>query len=199
MVRNQILAALPPEALVSLQPKLSPVSFKLDHIIYQQGDVIDTVYFPETGMFSMVTNLADGIQAQVGIVGREGMIGLPLLAGVKTSFVEMMVQMPGMVLQMSARDFKEEVQCDAPLRSSVMDYGEALQSQLMQTAACNGRHDLEARLARWLLMAHDRFDGDELPLTHDRLAMMLGVHRPSVTIIAGILQRSGLIRRRGQS
>jgi CRP-like cAMP-binding protein len=163
-------------------------------VVYQQGGVIDTVYFVEAGMFSMVTNLADGMQAEVGIVGREGMTGLPLLAGVATSFVETMVQMPGTALQMSAWDFKEEVQRHAPLRFAVMRYSEALQSQVMQTAACNGRHDLTARLARWLLMAQDRFDSDELPLTHDLLSMMLGVHRPSVTITAGVLQRSGLVQ-----
>jgi len=194
--RNQILAALPPEVIASLLPKLTLVSLRMRQVVYQQGGLIDAVYFPETGMFSMVTNLADGMQAEVGVVGREGMTGLPLLAGVTTSFVETMVQMPGAALQMPAREFREEVQRHASLRFGLTRYSEALQSQVMQTAACNGRHDLEARLARWLLMAQDRLDSDELPLTHDLLAMMLGVHRPSITIIAGILQRAGLIRYR---
>jgi CRP-like cAMP-binding protein len=194
--RNRILAALPPEVLASLLPKLAPVSLKMRQIVYQQDGLIDAVYFPEAGMFSMVTNLVDGMQAEVGVIGSEGMTGLPLLAGVTTSFVETMVQMPGVALQMSARQFKEELQRHAILRFDLMRYSEALQSQVMQTAACNGRHDLEARLARWLLMAQDRFESNELPLTHDLLAMMLGVHRPSITIIAGILQRAGLIRYR---
>jgi len=194
--RNQILAALPPEVIASILPLLTPVRLEMRQIVYQQGRIIDAVYFPEAGMFSMVINLTDGMQAEVGIVGREGMVGLPLLAGATTSFVETMVQLPGLALRMGAREFEVQLQRHATLRSGLVRFSEVLQSQVMQTAACNGRHDLEARLARWLLMAQDRFDSDELPLTHDLLSLMLGVHRPSITIIAGILQRAGLIRYR---
>ena len=105
-----------------------------------------------------------------------------------------MVQMPGQALRMSARDFQQEIETNAAFRTVLFRYNEALHAQVMQTAACNGRHDLEQRLARWLLMARDRADGDELPLTQDFMAMMLGVHRPSITVTAGILQRAGLIR-----
>ena len=145
-------------------------------------------------MVSMVTNLEDGMQAEVGIVGREGMVGVSLVAGVETSFVESMVQLPGAALRMGAREFRQELDANPSFRALLLRYSEALQAQIMQTAACNGRHGLEQRLARWLLMAHDRVDGDELVLTQDFIAMMLGVHRPSITVTAGILQRAGLIR-----
>jgi CRP-like cAMP-binding protein len=105
-----------------------------------------------------------------------------------------MVQLPGSALKMSARDFGAETEANPPLRAVLLRYYEALHAQVMQTAACNGRHGLEQRLARWLLMAHDRADGADLPLTQDFIAMMLGVHRPSITVTAGILQRAGLIK-----
>ena len=105
-----------------------------------------------------------------------------------------MVQLPGAALRMGAGAFRRELEVSAPLRALLLRYNEALQAQVMQTAACNGRHGLEQRLARWLLVARDRAEGDELALTQDFVAMMLGVHRPSVTVTAGILQRAGLIR-----
>ena len=137
------------------------------------------------------------MQAEVGIIGREGMLGMSLLSGVDTSFVEAMVQMPGTALRMGMTEFRRELETNAPFRAVLLRYNEALQAQVMQTAACNGRHELEQRLARWLLMARDRADGEELPLTQEFMAMMLGVHRPSITVTAGILQRAGLIRYSG--
>jgi CRP-like cAMP-binding protein len=145
-------------------------------------------------MVSMVAELEDGTQAEVGIIGREGVTGTALLAGVETSFVEALVQIPGPALRMEARAFQREIEANAALRTLLFRYHEVLQSQISQTAACNGRHGLEQRLARWLLMAQDRVGEDLLPLTQDFIAMMLGVHRPSITVTAGILQRAGLIR-----
>ena len=156
--------------------------------------MIDTTYFPETCMFSLVVNLTDGTQAEVGVVGREGMLGASLLSGHETSSTESMVQMPGQVLRMSAADFRRELDNSPIFRALMLRYNEALHTQTMQTAACNSRHELEQRLARWLLMAHDRAETDELPLTQEFMAMMLGVHRPSITVIAGVLQRAGMIR-----
>ena len=148
-------------------------------------------------MISLVASMDDGMQAEVGVIGREGLLGVPLLLGVDTSFVEAMVQVPGTALRMGAREFRHELEVNAPFRALLLRYNEALQAQVMQTAACNGRHALEQRLARWLLMAHDRRAANELPLTQDLMAMMLGVHRPSVTVVAGALQRAGLIRYSG--
>jgi len=120
-----------------------------------------------------------------------------LLAGVETSFIECMVQMAGTALKMTARDFRREIDGNMPFRALLVRYNEALHVQVMQTAACNGHHGLEQRLARWLLMAHDRAGGDELNLTQGFMAMMLGVHRPSLTVTAGILQRAGFIKYSG--
>ena len=127
----------------------------------------------------------------------DGVLGHSLQSGIATSFVECMVQLPGTALRMSATAFKSEFEANAPFRTLMLRYNEALQAQVMQTAACNGRHGLEQRLARWVLMAHDRADSDDLPLTQDFIALMLGVHRPSITVTAGILQRAGLIRYAG--
>lgn len=191
---NGLLASLQPDVLGPLLQKLTPVPLPLREVLYRAHGPIEAVYFVTSGMISLVTNLEDGMQAEVGLIGREGMLGMALLSGVTTSFVEAMVQLPGAALRMGARELHQEVDVNAPLRQALLRHSEALQAQVMQTAACNGRHGLEQRLARWLLMAHDRADGDDLLLTQDFMAMMLGVHRPSITVTAGILQRAGLIR-----
>ena len=193
-IRNRLLAALPPDSIASLLPRLTRVTLGMRQILYRADAAIDCVYFVDSGMLSLVANLDDGMQAEVGIVGREGVGGVSLISGDDTSFSECMVQMPGEALRMAAADFRREFEANAPFRTLILRYHESLTVQAMQTAACNGRHGLEERLARWLLMAHDRIDGDELLLTQDFLAMMLGVHRPSITVTAGILQRAGLIR-----
>jgi CRP-like cAMP-binding protein len=125
------------------------------------------------------------------------MLGISLLSGIDTPFTEAMVQMHGTAYRMTVKDFRHELAVNATFRTLLFRYNEGLQAQVMQTAACNCIHGLEQRLARWLLMAHDRADGDELRLTQEFMAMMLGVHRPSVTVTAGILQRAGLIRYAG--
>src|ERR1700709_763392 len=156
VIRNRLLASLPDDALSRLLPKLSPVGLELKQTLYNPDSPIDAAYFPETGMISLVASLDDGMQAEVGVIGREGMLGLPLLSGVETSFVEAMVQLSGSALRMSARDFRVEVEENAPFRMHLLRYNEALQAQVMQTAACNGHHGLEQRLARRPLMAHGR-------------------------------------------
>jgi CRP-like cAMP-binding protein len=193
-VRNQLLASLPPDVLLALLPRFTSVVLTMRQVIYTPDTPVEAVYFPESGMFSLVDDLEDGMRAEVGVIGREGMLGMPLLAGIDSSFVEAQVQMSGTALRMSAAAFNEEVEANAAFRRILLRYSEAMQAQVMQTAACNANHDLEQRLARWLLMAHDRAEGDELPLTQDFMAVMLGVHRPSITVTAGILQRAGLIR-----
>lgn len=194
---NRLLAALPNGVLAQLLPKLKRVPLVNRQVLYEPDSLMEAVYFPEAGMVSLITNLDDGVQAEVGIIGREGMLGTPLISGVATAFTEAMVQLPGSALRMDARAFRQELDANGPLRALLFRYNEALQAQVSQTAACNGRHGLEQRLARWLRMALDRIDGDDLPLTQDFMAMMLGVHRPSITVTAGILQRAGLIRYAG--
>jgi CRP-like cAMP-binding protein len=172
---------------------MTQVSLSHRQVLYAPDQPIEAVYFPESGMVSLVADLDDGVQAEVGIIGREGMVGVPLLHGVETSFNESFVQIPGTAMRMAVVAFQQEL-ASAAFRARLLRYGEAHQAQISQTAACNGRHGLEQRLARWLLMAHDRVDDDEVPLTQEFMAMMLGVHRPSITVTAGILQRAGLIR-----
>ncbi|SHI99286.1 cAMP-binding domain of CRP or a regulatory subunit of cAMP-dependent protein kinases [Roseomonas rosea] len=193
-IRNRLLKALPPESLDRILPKLVPVELPLRKQLYQPDRPIEAAYFPEEGIISMVSVLDEGMQAEVGMAGREGMLGTPLLAGVETSFVESMVQLGGSGLRMEAHAFRDEVEANRPFRTLLLHYSEAHQAQMIQTAACNGNHGLEQRFARWLLMVHDRVDGDEMSLTQEFIAVMLSVHRPSVTVAAGILQRAGLIR-----
>ena len=192
--RNRLLSSLSPDTLTALLPKLSPVTLRSRQELYRADGAIGAVYFVETGMVSLVATLDDGMQAEIGVVGREGMLGVSLLSGADTSFLDSMVQMPGSGFRMPVRDFRHEMDTNLHFRELILRYNEALHVQTMQTAVCNGHHGLEQRLARWLLMAHDRVDGDELPLTQDFMAMMLGAYRPSITVTAGILQRAGLIR-----
>jgi CRP-like cAMP-binding protein len=194
VVQNRLLLALPSDNLALLLPKLHAVSLPLRKTLLLPQEPIEAVYFIESGWASVVAQLSDGMQAEVGLVGREGMVGLPLVGGVETAFAETYMQAGGTGLRMEAATFQRELDDNPELRRRLFRYNEALHAQTAQTAACNGRHDLEQRLARWLLMAHDRTDGDELLITQEFLSLMLCVYRPSVTVVAGILQRAGLIR-----
>jgi CRP-like cAMP-binding protein len=195
-VRNHLLAALPGPVLSRLLSKLEPVALPSGKTLFLPEEPIEAVYFLEVGITSLVLELDEGMRAEVGIVGREGMVGIPLVFGIETAFVEAQVQFPGNALRMSSTMFRKELEECPPLKALLLRYAEAAQAQVAQTAACNARHGLEQRLARWLLMAQDRTDGNELPLTQEFIAMMLGVHRPSITVTAGILQRAGLIQYR---
>jgi len=193
-VHNRLLSALPPENLAQLLPKLRPVSLPLKKVLIVPQKRIEVVYFIESGWASVVAHLDNGTQAEIGVIGREGMVGLPLVVGVDTAFAETYIQADATSLQMETAAFRRELDDNADLRRLLFRYNEAMSAQTAQTAACNGRHDLEPRLAKWLLMAHDRSDGDELLITQEFLALMLCVHRPSITVVARILQRAGLIR-----
>ena len=193
-VRNRLLAALPANVLARLLSSMQLVTLTLREVLYAADAPIKAVHFHETGWTSMLAQLADGQTAEVGLIGREGMVGLPLAFGVETSYVEALIQAPGTALRMEAGVFRRALDEHPALRALLFRYGEFMHAQIAQTAACNGNHGLEQRLARWLLMAHDRANGDELPMTQEFLATMLCVHRPSVTVVARILQQAGLIR-----
>ena len=193
-VRNHLLTALPAGVLAQLLPQLLPVTLELRQVLHAADAPIEAVYFHEVGWTSMLAHLEDGLTAEVGLVGREGMVGLPLVFGIETAFVEAMVQGPGTALRMEAGAFRHALDEHPALRTLLFRYSEFMHAQVAQTAACNGNHGLEQRLSRWLLMSHDRTNGDELPMTQEFLAMMLCVHRPSVTVAARILQRANLIR-----
>src|SRR5919112_2242217 len=142
----------------------------------------------------MVAYMEDGDAAEVGLVGHEGFAGLPVLLGGDSDDLEAMVQAPGTALQMDATAFREELDRLPALRTLLLRYALVQHGQVARTAACNGRHQIDQRLARWLLMAHDRAEGDEYPMTHEFLSMMLGVRRAGVTVAAGALQKAGFIR-----
>jgi CRP-like cAMP-binding protein len=194
--RNRLLGALAPADLARLGRRLEPVELKLRQILQAAEQPITAIYFPESGWTSMVAHLADGGAAEVGVIGREGMVGLPLLFGADASSVEGMVQGPGTAWRLSAAAFREELEHLPTLRPLLLRYALAFHEQVTHTAACNGRHALAQRLARWLLLVHDRADSDEFPVTQEFLATMLCVHRPSVTLAAQQFQQAGYIHYR---
>jgi len=191
---NRLLAALPPEDLARFRPGLEPVDLPLRHVLHAPDEPIAAVHFPETGWVSMLAHFNDGDAAGVGLVGREGMVGLPLVLGADYSSVEAMAQAPGTALRLEAGAFREALDASPALRALLLRYALAEHEQVARTAACNARHPIEQRLARWLLTAHDRAEADEFAMTHEFMAMMLGVRRPGVSLAAGVLQKAGLIR-----
>jgi CRP-like cAMP-binding protein len=192
--RNRLLAALPSGVLAELWPQLQSVELPFRHVLQAPGKPIEAVYFPETGWASMLAYMEDGDAAEVGLIGREGFIGLPVLLGADHDDIEAMVQGPGTALRMDARAFRQELQRLPALHDLLLRYALVHHGQVARTAACNGRHHTDQRLARWLLMGHDRAEGDEYPMTHEFLSMMLGVRRAGVTVSAGALQKAGHIQ-----
>jgi CRP-like cAMP-binding protein len=192
--RNRLLASLPPDVLTRIWSLLDPVEVSQRQVLQRTDEPITSVYFPESGWVSMLCVLADGAAAEIGLVGREGMIGLPLLLGSDRGSAEGMVQSPGTMMRMEARVFLAELDRTPVLRTILLRYTLVLYEQVSQTAACNGHHALDQRLARWLLMGHDRADGDDFPMTQEFLALMLCVHRPGVTLAARYFQQAGLVR-----
>ena len=192
--RNGLLAALPPEDLARLRPSLRPVELPMDQILYPADGTVEAVLFVESGMVSLIATLEDGEQVEVGVVGREGLVGLSLALGDDRSLVEARVQQEGTALRLDAAALRDGMGESAALRGLLLRYASAFNTQVSLTAACNALHVVEQRLARWLLIAHDRADGDEFPMTHEFLSMMLGVRRPSVSLAAALLQKAGLIR-----
>jgi CRP-like cAMP-binding protein len=192
--RNRLLAALPADSLLRLRPKLSRAELPLRQVLHRPEVPINTVYFPEHGWCSMVAYLEDGDAAEVGLIGFEGMVGLPVVLGDEFDDLEAMVQGPGTAFSLGAAALRRAMADDPALRDLLLRYALVHHGQVARTAACNGRHQTEQRLACWLLMAHDRADGDEFPMTHEFLAMMLGLRRAGVTVAAGMLQKAQFIR-----
>ena len=194
MVRNRLLAALPSDAFAHLARSLRPVSLELRQVLYAPGQPVEAAYFPEACTVSMLAPLESGDLVEVGMVGREGLVGLPVVLGAESSTTEALVQRPGTALHMPATALREAFDRSTSLRALLLRYVQAFHDQVTQTAACNVHHTLDERLARWLLMAHDRADSDTFPMTHEFMSMMLAVRRAGVTVAAGILQKAGVIR-----
>jgi CRP-like cAMP-binding protein len=190
---NSILAALPRKAYLSLLPGLAPVSLVFGDVLYEPGTTIPDVYFPGRSVVSLLTLVDKHAALEVGLVGHEGMVGIPLALGIEISPVRALVQGAGSAMQMSARRFRKAFDASPPLRLGLHRYAHELMAQITQTAACNRFHMVDARLARWLLMTRDRLHSGEFRLTHEFLAHMLGVRRVGVTEAASGLQQRALI------
>jgi CRP-like cAMP-binding protein len=195
--QNRVLAPLPLADRTRLASALEP--YQSEHqVLVEAGGTINHAYFPSLGLISVVAALKNGRRAEVATVSREGMTGLPLFLGSDTSLYEVVSQVAGNGLRMTAAAFTDELTRSAALRTQMLHYSEFRMVMLGQTAACNSAHRIGARLARWLLRSQDSVDGDTFVLTHEFLSQMLGAERPSVTLAAGALQKRGLITyRRG--
>jgi len=195
---NHILAALPAEDYERLSPHLESVELHHSQILYKAGGSMDYVYFPSNSMVSLISQLSDGSNVEIGITGYEGMVGVSSVLGVDKSPHEAMVQIPDGAVRMKASVLIEEFKRGGAMQESVLRYIQMLLLQTGQIAACNRLHSIGERLARWLLMSHDRCRCDELPFTQEFLAIMLGIRRAGVTEAAIILQTEGYINyRRG--
>jgi CRP-like cAMP-binding protein len=192
-VANEILLALPLKTFNLIRPHLQFVDLKQHRILYEPHKKLKFVYFPNRGLISLVVVLKTGKTVEAGIVGREGASGMALSAGVSSSALREVVQITGDGFRVRSEIFKKLLTSHPELRAALNKYMVLLGMQVSQTAACNRLHEIEQRLARWLLMAEDSANGTTLNITHDFLATMLGTDRPSVTLAAGMLQRGGLI------
>lgn len=195
--RNRLLAALPLEDYQRIAPTLRSVVMKMKQVFHKQDAPIQDVYFPGGGAFSLVRTLGDGQAAEVATIGAEGVIGASVFFGQRIAEYDAVVQLQSSDAQvMSADALIREMERKGAFYNLVIRYNQALMSQIMQTAACNSLHSAEQRCRRWLLMTHDRAGADEFPLTHEFLAMMLGVRRPTVTLVVASLERDRLIHHR---
>jgi CRP-like cAMP-binding protein len=190
---NSLLDGLPVETFSRLKPHLTVVDMTYGEEIHEPGERIEHVLFPTRGLISMVAGMEDGSAVEINMVGREGMFSVAAMLGDDRPSQRAMVQLAGHALRMKADLFRQEVEEDLTIRHLMLRYSMAVMSAISQTAACNRLHVLEQRCARWLLAARDRALDDTFPLTHEFLAMMLGVRRPGVTVAAQALQSSGLI------
>ncbi len=194
-VKNRILAALPRKEYERLLPQLEPITLPLGLSLYKSGDFIEHVYFPNEGIVSLVTHMNGGETIEVGLIGHEGMVGIPVLLGDDIAFEEAIVQIEGSGLRMKSSVLKQDLKRPhSPLLIELLLYTRSLMKQVTQTAACNRIHTVEERLSRWLLMCHDRLESDEIPLTQEFISNMLGTRRASVGSAATGLQTEGLIR-----
>ena len=195
-MRNRLLRALSAEALAQFAPRLERVSLTAKDIVLVPDQPVEFVHFLESGTVSMISTLRDGGMVEVGLIGSEGFVGLSVLLGAPTSPQEGVVQLDGTALRMTAREFGAALPQIPGLLALLLRYVDSFHVQVAQSATCNARHQIEQRLARWLLMTHDRADGDRFLMTQEFMSHMLGVQRPGVSIAMGALLRAGLVRHR---
>lgn len=191
---NQLLASLPPEAADIFQSRIEAVELVTGAMLYEAGTVLCHVYFPGTAIVSLVAPLVDGTCAEVAVVGREGVVGVCAFMGGGKALSSAVVQRPGLAWRMSARDIADLARDSEPVMQQLLRYTQALFTHMAQTSACNRHHAVDPQLCRWLLQHLDRQTDDELQITQERIASMLGVRREGITAAAQKLQRAGFIR-----
>jgi CRP-like cAMP-binding protein len=194
--KNRILASLPQPDLDRIVAYLHPVSLSLRQTLYSVGGVLESIYFIEEGIASILTTMASGDTIEVGMIGTEGLVGLPVLLGGEISDQQIIVQVPGSAVRIEAALYKAAFDDSAAVRRLTLRFAQGLLVMGSQTSACNRLHSTEQRFARWLLMAYCRLDAEVVPMTHEFLASMLGVRRTGVSETAAKLRRLGVIHYR---
>jgi CRP-like cAMP-binding protein len=193
-IRNYLLAALPCEEYGRLLPCLESVPLPFMGVLYEGGEPIKHVYFPDDGLISLLVVMDDETVREIGVIGNEGMLGAAVALGMKTAATRALIQLPGSAMRMKAGALREELGRGGALPNVLRRYSHALFTQVSQSAACVSSHAVDKRLSRWLLMTHDHAPGDEFEMKHEFMAMMLGVTRSVVTRAAGRLQNEKMIR-----
>jgi CRP-like cAMP-binding protein len=191
--KNGLLAALPREDYELILPHLEHVSFKLGEVVYEPGREMEHIFFPTTAIISMLYTMENGSSAEMGMAGPEGLVGVALFMGGNTMPNRAVAQRAGGAVRMEAKMLQDEFARGGAFQRLLLRYTQALLTQVSQTAVCNRLHAIEQQLCRWLLLSHDRLDSDELVMTQELIAKMLGVRREGVTAAAGRLQEQGLI------
>ena len=199
LIQNRLLAALPHEEYQRLQRHLELVQLSNRRTLCEVGDSIRHAYFLNSGMGSLLALTQSGATVEIAMVGNEGMLGIPVILGANNAPYQIMVQLPGEGMRIKTDVIRAEFKRAGALHDLLLSYTHALITQVSQSAVCNRFHTVEKRLCRWLLIAHDRVDGDTFHLTQEIISFMLGTPRTGVTMAAGTLQDAGLIRyRRGK-
>jgi CRP-like cAMP-binding protein len=191
---NGLLASMPEAEWLRLSPLLETVNLPLGQVLYESGSKMSHVYFPTTAIVSLLYVMEDGASAEIAVVGREGVVGIALFMGGESTPSRGVVQSAGQGYRLSSRVIKDEFNRSGPVMHLLLRYTQALITQMAQTAVCNRHHSLDQQLCRWLLLSLDRLRGDELVMTQELIANMLGVRREGVTAAALTLQKLGLIR-----
>ena len=192
-VHNDILLAIPAKERELLYPKLELVRLNTHHVLHEPGDSLKSAYFCNSGLISILSVFPDGKSVEVGLVGKEGFIGVPLVAGFRTSPTRAIAQIEASAFRIDAETLMGLLRQCIKLERKLQQFSQIMAMQVTQIAACNRLHEVNERLARWLLMSADRIGSNSVPLTQEFLAQMLGTRRSSVTVAAGMLQKAGLI------
>lgn len=192
--RNRLLATIPDEVYYRLQPDLEPIRLDLGNVIYEAHQPLSHVYFPTTAIVSLLYTMENGSSAEMGIVGCDGVVGIAVFMGGDTTPNRAVVQSAGDALKLELKHFRRELRRTSELHRLLLLYTQSLLTQMSQTAVCNRLHSVEQQLCRWLLLSHDRLESNELIMTQELIANMLGVRREGVSVAAHNLQNAGVIR-----